>query len=447
MTITTKQALAARKLVGAKLRKAGLPDDLEGFRGESLADKRSAHDAKGAVARIARELLDTMKDSTDETRIAEIESAHDGLMSAFDIIEARIDSLTGNANRPYFPDSSVRGDGGAIEVAEPVQAFALRRGETFSDRIRSTGRMDHASISTGDYLRAIVLGPKTAEERAALAEGTDSAGGYTVPDILSARLIDRMRSASVVMRAGAQTVPLTSDINYIARLATDPAPAWRLEAAAIAESEPTFDRVTLTARSLAVLVKISRELLEDSLNIGTALPNILATALASELDRVALIGSGTAPEPKGVANFAGLTANSFAGGALSTYSDLIKGRTALRTANSDVTAFVMHPRDEGALASRVDGNGQPLRLPPALEGVPMFTTSKLPIDGGVGTNESSILAGDWSKLMIGMRSNIRIEILKELYAANHQYAFVAHLRADVAAENEAAFTVMDGITP
>ena len=79
--------------------------------------------------------------------------------------------------------------------------------------------------------------------------------------------------------------------------------------------------------------------------------------------------------------------------------------------------------------------------------MPMLVTTKIPINGGAGTNESSIFAGDWSRLLIGMRTDLRIEILKERYADTHQYGFVAFLRADVAAEHEAAFTVLEAITP
>ena len=48
--------------------------------------------------------------------------------------------------------------------------------------------------------------------------------------------------------------------------------------------------------------------------------------------------------------------------------------------------------------------------------------------------------------MIGVRSELRIEVTRDLFAANHQYAFVAHLRADVAAERDAHFTKLTGIT-
>ena len=55
--------------------------------------------------------------------------------------------------------------------------------------------------------------------------------GYTVPTVLSSQLIDALRAASVVRRAGAITVPLTSDNQSIAKVASEPVRDFRLEAA------------------------------------------------------------------------------------------------------------------------------------------------------------------------------------------------------------------------
>ena len=421
------------------------------------AGKALLAERDGIVTR-ARAAVDKMKPGMNDKDLARMEREHDDMMARIDEIDERlrveVDTEVRAARRPHFgdhisaPGSDVPPGIGNEEV-EITESRALAPNESFEARARARkpeSAAEYRGLTTGGLLRAMVVGASNDVERRALSEGSDSAGGYTVPDILAARLIDRMRASSVVMRAGAQTIPLESDVSYIAKLLTDPAPAWRLENAAINESDPTFGRVTFTARSLAVMVKLSRELLEDSLNISTALPNAIAAAMALELDRVALRGTGTAPEPRGVSNFAGLTASGYATLSLASYTPLVRLRTALRTANSDVTAYVMSPRDDGKLAEMTDGEGNPLQVPPAIANVPRLVTTSIPTNLGAGTNESFILAGDWSRLMVGIRNNIRIEILRERYADTHQYAFVAHLRADVAAEHEAAFTKIAAVT-
>lgn len=461
MTITDRAYAATRKHAGAALQALGVTRDRD-FAAHKL-EWQALNAAEGAIRKASSAIIAKMDaEGVDDTRAAELELAHDALMTFADGITREKD------HRASIGDRGPRAHGHSPKVPLPgdVEAYGspethldlvdrradetvfLRRGMSMTEHLTRHGRGGDSAIrgvTEGGFLRAMVMGAKSDGERRALAEGSDSAGGFTVPDVLSARLIDRLRARSVVFQAGAVAVPLTSDRHVIARVASDPAPAWRLENAAIAESEPTFDAITIVPRSLAVLVKVSRELLADSLNLETALPEILAAAMAAELDRVSLLGTGTAPQPRGVANFSGLTASGFAGGTLK-YADLVKTRTALRSANSDATAFIMAPRDEGNLAAAVDTTGQPLQVPPAIAQTPMLTTTAIPTNGGAGTNESMVLAGDWSKLMIAIRSQIQIEVSRELFSGFHQAAFIAHLRADIAAERAAHFTVLSGIT-
>jgi HK97 family phage major capsid protein len=47
--------------------------------------------------------------------------------------------------------------------------------------------------------------------------------------------------------------------------------------------------------------------------------------------------------------------------------------------------------------------------------------------------------------LIGLRSSLRIEVLKERYAEYHQYAFIAHMRGDVQLAHKASFCRLKGI--
>ena len=341
-----------------------------------------------------------------------------------------------------LPAGVVRSDGFEGDVV-----FALTPEQRFTTWAQAkSGGEEYRGLSVGQYLRSMVIGGKTDMERRALSEGSDSAGGYTVPDILSATLIDLARAQSVVMQAGAQTVPLTSDTNNFAKLLTDPVPAWRAEGGSVAESDPTFGLVQMIPRSLAVQTKLSVELMEDSLNLTTELPRVLAAAMAVELDRVALLGTGTAPQPCGIANTSGI--GTVAQDALiASYANLSRARTAILTANTGpVSAFIMHPRDEGSFADLVDSNGNPLGMHPNIANIPMLTTTSIPINGGTGTDESTIIAGNFSRLMVGIRSDIRVEVLKtSAYASNLQYTLLAHMRADVAVTHPGAFYTITGV--
>lgn len=460
--LTEAQNLNIKRHAQGALRKLKVRclDDFEPHK----LDWSALNKAENALAAEARSIVDRIGDDTPEAEARALNDAADVLLDVLKEIDSEKDERTergdrgprkvSNPRRPVSDGGEHPGVDDGFEnrhnsgADDALGSFALRPEQRYVDYLRDNGRgRDYRGLKLGAYLRAMVRGPQNDLERRALAGGTDSAGGYTVPDALSGAIIDLLRSRSVVFQTGALTVPLTSATNTIAKIASDPVPGWRAENAAIAESDPTFGAVVMQPKSLAVLVKVPRELLDDSVNINTALPMVLVSALAAEVDRVALLGSGSGSEPEGIVNFSALTSNAFAGGALDSYVPLIQARTALRTANSDCTGFVMSTRDEGTLAELADSTGQPLQLPPALRDIPMLSTSKMPVDGGAGSNESQIIAGDWSRLLVGIRSDIRVEVLRETFAANHQYAFVAHMRADIGCEYEAAFTVLDAITP
>lgn len=409
----------------------------------------------------ARAMMAKVGEGTPEDRASEIENAFDVLMEVTDALNSERDVRTRIGNR------SARQHGGDPRrpMGEDTEARSLGENDDFDDfetssnfltpdRRMSSWAMardgdDRDMPSLGNFLRSMVTGPRTEVEKRALSEGSDSAGGYTVPTLLSASLIDRLRHASIVNRSGAITVPLGSDNNVIAKVMNDPVPAWRSENSLVEESGMTFDRVAFKPKSLAVLVKVSRELLEDSLNIGNVLPSVLAAALAAELDRVALFGTGADNEPRGVVNFANLTPNAFAGGDIGAkgYKELVRAKTTLRNINSDVTGFVMSVREEGRLSEMTDTTGQPLQPPKAIADIPQLSSTSIPTNLGAGDDESLIIAGDWRKLMIGVRHDIRIEVLRERYADYLQYGFLCHLRADVVAEHDQSFTVLRGITP
>jgi HK97 family phage major capsid protein len=195
-----------------------------------------------------------------------------------------------------------------------------------------------------------------------------------------------------------------------------------------------------------VQIDISAELMADSLNLGTSLPDMLSAAMALELDRVALIGSGTPPEPQGIAGTSGI--GTFAQDALiASYANLSKARTGVMTNNrGSLSAYIMHPRDEGSFVDLLDSNGQPLMAPSAISAIPMLTTTQIPVDGGAGNDESTIIAGNFSHLLVGIRSNIQVELFKgPKYISNLQYTMVAHMRADIAVEDPKAFYTLTGV--
>lgn len=153
--------------------------------------------------------------------------------------------------------------GRPVAVLSKDQSFSLSLGDKITER---------PSYNFGEFVKALVKGTRNPEIQAALSEsGGGATGDYTVPVVLLPQLIDLMRAKTVCVQAGAQTIGLDTEITNLARIAADPTPVWRSEAAAFTEAAPTFERVQFVPKSLGVLVKVSMELIEDSANVNEAL--------------------------------------------------------------------------------------------------------------------------------------------------------------------------------
>jgi HK97 family phage major capsid protein len=333
----------------------------------------------------------------------------------------------------------------------------LGKGESYADAIRNQPAAFGVSqdqikycddgLTIGGYMAALVDGPRTSAERWALSESGAGSGGYAVPAFLSAQIIDRFRVRSVVGRAGAQTLPLTTAENSFAKLTGGATASWRQELTTIAESSVTFGRMTMYPRSLAVEVKASRELIADAPNIATLLERELSDVMAQEVDRVAMLGIGAEAEPLGLKNWADL--NEITGvAALTDYSDFIDGAKLLMDDNApDSTAAIVSNREWATLNKLEDTTGQPLQLPPAIRDLPFLSSSKIPTNLGGGGNESFSLMGYFPDLVLGMRQEIVIDVLRELHAQTHELGYIAHLRMDTGVFHAESFVRLLGITP
>ena len=305
----------------------------------------------------------------------------------------------------------------------------------------------------GDFVAGMVGASNRADVKAALSEGTDSSGGYSVPSELLAEVIDDMRAATVCIQAGARTVPLSTDSTRMLKIVKDPVPTWRAENSLVSESDPNFGAVEFKPRSLAVIVKASRELLADSTNIDTAIRLAFAASMAQALDRAALFGTGQDNEPLGLLNHNIPTITMGDNGAAFTdYNpllDLIELYENNDNWDMNGRTMVMNPTVKRQLAGLVNSEGDPLRQPDELYQIPRLVTTNMPTDEtqGSASNASSIILGEFSKMMIGLRDQMRIEVLREQFADHMQYGFLCWMRADVALMHERSFARLAGITP
>ncbi len=345
--------------------------------------------------------------------------------------------------------------GRAVGDGQTKLGQILTRDQAVTDWAAQHGsNADQQDLSLGRMLRGWMTGrwDGADNEQRALLEGTQAGGGVLVPSPLSAQIIDRARNASRCFQAGARIVPMTSKTLTVPRIAGSPNPSWRAENATISEGDLTFDSIVFDAKSMALIVRASRELIEDGQDIDGTVERDLAAQVALELDRVMLRGTGTAPEPQGVRNTSGVTITAFGGanGAAPTnYDHLLDAVQVLRGGNFEPNGIIHNPRSGTTLSKLKTTDGQYLAAPPELAGLPMLSTNQVPanITTGTSADTTEIYVGDWSHLMLGMRTQLMLTTLTERYADVGQVAFMVWMRADVRLSQPAAFNVITGVRP
>jgi len=124
-------------------------------------------------------------------------------------------------------------------------------------------------------------------------EGTTTAGGFTVPDILSSDLI-WLRNQYGIARKYSRIYPMTSDTLLVPNASTSTTAYYPGEATAITASDIAFTQLSLVAKKLAVLTLVSRELSEDTvIDFGAALARDMAYVIAQSEDAAAFNGDGS----------------------------------------------------------------------------------------------------------------------------------------------------------
>lgn len=442
-----------------------------------------------------REILDRSKASEkDLTR--EETARFDRIHAEVGEIDARVEQLRDEAVREqraraaraggdsYVVDdhgSGARSWGGGPVTGDAMEIRSdrrLARGQTMrqymSGRIvnerMARGGAAERSFSAGSYLRGMVTGKWSDDgrdnyERRALAEGSVAGGGALVPIDLYASLIDIVRNSARVLQAGATIVPLDHFVTNVAKLTSDPTPAWRAEGATINATASAFSRLTFTTQTLAAVVVTSRELLEDVPSLGDEITRELALQFALQLDLAALYGTGYGSnQPQGLKNAVWSVPQTSMGtnGATMTsltpnaWMGLVNPAYRLLAVNENgLSGAIMNPRTEKEFvtaASTINTFAEP---PSRLASIGRYGTAPLEIYStnqvpanltqGTASTASDLFVGDWSQLLVGIRDELKIDVLTEAYAGTGQIGFLGWLRADVVVARSSAFDITVGI--
>lgn len=275
-------------------------------------------------------------------------------------------------------------------------------------------------------------------ERRTLGANLDSSGGFTVPTNTSAQILDLMRNNSVIFRAGARVYPMKSSKEILPKLVEDFQGTWKPENVLQEPTTGVFGATNLQAKTLYCWLPVSNELLADAIGLDDFLKNAIGQMMATTVDRAALVGTGVGDQPLGVFHMPDVATTATISGTAFNYDDLINSHGRVEGANYVPTAMVCSTGTRTHYRKLKDGEGRYLQ--PLDWMAPILATNSIPNTFGSGT-QAAFLVGDFSNLVVGIRSNLRIEILKEVAAQRYQTVIAAAMRCDVGIMRNAAFDI------
>jgi len=374
-------------------------------------------------------------------------------------IERRLDSFETERGRPAAPGSEPAVDEDGLPLARgllrPRQKVLSLVENDLPDNAKphefSLGRW-LKGVVTGDWQGAdLELG--TVKTRA-LGTSDDTAGGYLLPSVVSAEIIDLARAAATFVRSGAQTIPLTDSNKAFPTLEADPTAYWKDENDTITESAPTFGRILAAPKTVTCLIKASVELIEDAGPVlDRFLNEVLSRVLANEVDRVAYFGqnSGNLSEPLGIWNWSGV--QSQASGGSNYIDDTLDAAKLIYDQNfagdySDLS-LVTTPAVMTAIAEMKSTTSEYLLPAREFGAIKRFQTKQMPENLGAGSNEHGMIVGHFPSAALLVRTPIRIEATRAGAGAMERLQIVvrAYLRADIIPFQPQWFCKITGVTP
>ena len=286
-----------------------------------------------------------------------------------------------------------------------------------------------------NFWNAMRMKAPTSEILNALQVGTDSEGGYLVPDEFERTLIESLEEENIFRRI-AKVIQSNSGDKKIPIVASKGSAAWVDEEGTYGESDDVFGQTSLGAYKLGTLIKISEELLNDSaFDMESYIAKEFAHRIGAKEEEAFFSGDGTG-KPTGILAATGgaevgLTT---AGATAITADEVIDLYFSLRVPYRKNAVWIMNDATVSAIRKLKDGQGQYLWEPSLVSGTPhkilgreVITSPYMPT---IAAGKKTIAFGDFSYYWIADRQGRIFKRLNELYATTGQVGFIGNQRVD-----------------
>lgn len=318
------------------------------------------------------------------------------------------------------------------ELNKPVNSPIVSKPNTLNDE-EKTGRASKSyKKNFWNAMRSKVVRPDVAD---ALQIGTDSEGGYLVPDEFETTLVEGLEEENI-FRKLAHVINTSSGDRKIPIVASKGSASWVDEEGTITESDDAFNQVSIGAYKLGTLIKVSNELLNDSVfNLEQYIAKEFARRIGAKEEDAFFNGNGTG-KPVGIFNATGgaEVGVTTASATTITADEIIDLFYSLKASYRKNAVWVLNDATIKVIRKLKDKNDNYLwqpsltaGTPDTLLGRPVFTSSYVPT---IAAGAKTIAFGDFSYYWIADRQGRNFKKLSELYAATDQTGFVATQRVD-----------------
>ena len=269
----------------------------------------------------------------------------------------------------------------------------------------------------------------------ALQEGTDSEGGYLVPDEFERTLVEALEEENV-FRTLAHVIRTSSGDRKIPVVASKGSASWVDEEGAYQESDDAFSQVSIGAYKLGTMIKVSEELLADSVfDLEAYISKEFARRIGAREEESFFNGDGKG-KPLGILAAAGgaevgVTA---ASATAITADEVIDLFYSLKAPYRKNAVWLLNDATVKQIRKLKDTTGQYLWQPSLVAGTPdtilgrpVKTSAFMPT---AAAGAKTIAFGDFKYYWIADRQGRTFKKLSELFAATGQVGFMGTQRVD-----------------
>ena len=284
-----------------------------------------------------------------------------------------------------------------FSIRKAIMDLRSGRGLTGLEAEVSNATADQLDLERGVYSCHIPL--DISEHKRDLEAGVAAEGGNTVQTDLSGSMIELLRNRMTVVEAGATLLSGLRGNVAIPKQDGAATASWVDEEGSVSETAQSFAQVTLSPQRLSARTVYSDLLIkQSSLAIENMVRDDLMRVMAIELDRTALHGSGTPPEPTGIENTGSIATVTF--GAAATWAKVLEFEQDIAVGNADFgsMSWITTPEVRGAwkalekassTAQFVWGSDN------MVNGYNTYVSNQVASDKVVFGNFSQLLIGSW----------------------------------------------------